>query len=64
MDSFTASQVAAGFEAMLLAPALQPLFADCDALGGYGANVLATALARRDGAFGDLVARELGARPR
>ena len=42
-------------EAALLTPILQPVFGSNDALGGYGAAVLAQSLAQRDAAFARIV---------
>jgi hypothetical protein len=47
----------AAFEAMLLAPMLRPMFAGSGALGEYGADILAEAIARGDrGGFAGVVA--------
>jgi hypothetical protein len=48
------------FEATLLSPMLQSAFGDADPFGQLGSTLMAESLARRDGAFAQLVDAAVG----
>jgi hypothetical protein len=48
VDSATALRVGTMFETLLFEPILEPLTRECDALGSYGTDLLAGAIAQRD----------------
>ena len=60
MDSVTARGVGEQFEALLIAPMLEPLFGESFPLGGFGVDALARTIARHDGSgFAAAVAARL-----
>jgi hypothetical protein len=64
VDSVSARQIGVAFEAMLLAPMLQPIVQGADAIGEYGIDLLARSIAGGDAhGFAALVAVRFEALP-